>query len=61
MAIALPALEEAKTSVSSIKTADLVEMKKMANPPKLVKMTCTAVACMITAYYKKDELDWRET
>ena len=51
---AVPALEKAKQSVSSIKPQDLNEMRSLGNPPPLVKMTAGAVISLLNNEFK----DW---
>lgn len=55
---ALPALEAAKNSVSSITNTQLTEIKNLPNPPELVKFTLNAVLCLTLKYGK--EYDWRK-
>ena len=54
--IALPALEAAKNSVSSISNAALTEIRNLPNPPLPVKTTINAVLCMILL--KGQEYEW---
>lgn len=54
---ALPALEAAQKSVSSISREKLTIIKNLPNPPMPVKTTINAVLCMILL--KGQEYDWK--
>jgi len=56
--LALPALEAAKNSVSSITNTQLTEIKNLPNPPILVKNTINAVCCL--TLHKGMEFDWKK-
>jgi dynein heavy chain 1, cytosolic len=58
LAQAEPALIEAQEAVKSIQKKFLDELRMMASPPALVKMTLEAVLCLITNSAKP--LDWAE-
>ena len=49
---AVPALEKAKTSVSSISTQQLNEMRNLPNPPSAVKLTAEAVVSLLLGEFK---------
>jgi hypothetical protein len=55
---ALPALENAKTCVNSIKKDDLNQIRALGSPPALVKMTMEAVVCAINSMDKP--IEWRD-
>lgn len=54
---ALPALQKAQLSVSSITSTQLTEIKNLPNPPVMVKTTINAVLCMILQ--KGMEYEWK--
>ena len=56
LAEADPALLDAQASVRSIKKAQLDEVRTLARPPPMVKLTMEAVACMLGESAK----DWTE-
>ena len=56
LAEAEPALLDAQASVRSIKKAQLDEVRTLARPPPMVKLTMEAVACMLGESAK----DWTE-
>jgi dynein heavy chain 1 len=50
-----PAVEEAKNAVKSIRKQHLVEMRSMANPPRMVKLTLESICLLL----KEPSSDWR--
>ncbi|CAD8134930.1 unnamed protein product [Paramecium octaurelia] len=55
---ALPALENAKQCVNSIKKDDLNQIRALGSPPALVKLTMEAVVCAINSLEKSPE--WKD-
>ncbi|EEA07374.1 dynein heavy chain family protein [Cryptosporidium muris RN66] len=55
-----PILREAKNAVSNIPKKNLDELRSMANPPSLVKMTIDAVAILLTNNFNKPQV-WEES